>query len=139
MVAAMPLSIEEREQFLAEPHVAALSVVAGSGRGPLTVPIWYGYVPGGLAWVLTPPDSRKAKLITDAGRFTLLVQRTMPTARYVSVEGPVVDMGPSTEDEVRLMARRYLPSDRVEPYVEFARQEHRIRMAPERWLSSDLG
>ena len=34
------LSVRDRESFLAEPHVAALSVSAGQGRGPLTVPIW---------------------------------------------------------------------------------------------------
>lgn len=138
-VVVVPLSIEQRQQFLAEPHVASLSVNAGIGRGPLTVPIWYDYVPGGAVWVLTPPKSRKAKLIADARRFTLLVQRTSPTTRYVSVEGPVLDIRPSTEDEVRQMACRYLPAARVEPYIEFARHEHRIRMAPEHWLSSDLG
>jgi hypothetical protein len=35
------LSVRDREFFLAEPHVAALSVSAGQGRGPFTVPIWY--------------------------------------------------------------------------------------------------
>ncbi|MDY6996316.1 MAG: pyridoxamine 5'-phosphate oxidase family protein, partial [Actinomycetota bacterium] len=40
----MTLPQHEREQFLAEPHIAALSVNAGAGRGPLTVPIWYQYV-----------------------------------------------------------------------------------------------
>ena len=36
------------------------------------------------------------------------------------------------------MARRYLPTDRVGPYIEFARHEHRIQMSPERWLLSDF-
>lgn len=36
----MALSREEREKFLAEPHIAALAVDAGEGRAPLTVPIW---------------------------------------------------------------------------------------------------
>ena len=49
----MHLSKEEREQFLAEPQLAALSVTAGDKRGPLTVPIWYQYSPGGEPWVLT--------------------------------------------------------------------------------------
>jgi hypothetical protein len=39
----MPLSVEDREQFLAAPRIAALSVHAGLERGPLTVPIWYQY------------------------------------------------------------------------------------------------
>ena len=65
----MSLSIPEREEFLAQPHVAALSVSAGPGRGPLVVPIWYHYVPGGPLWVSTHRDSRKGKLIAEAGRF----------------------------------------------------------------------
>ena len=45
------LSVRDRELFLAEPHIAALSVSAGEGRGPLTVPIWYQYAPGGVAGI----------------------------------------------------------------------------------------
>ena len=82
------MSVHDRESFLAEPHVAALSVSAGPGRGPLTVPIWYEYVPGGEAWVLTEAGSRKARLIQAAGHFTLMIERVLPTVRYVSVEGP---------------------------------------------------
>lgn len=44
-LANMALSKNDREQFLAEPHVAALSVSAGPDRGPLTVPVWYQYSP----------------------------------------------------------------------------------------------
>ncbi|MBW8802097.1 MAG: pyridoxamine 5'-phosphate oxidase family protein, partial [Streptomyces sp.] len=43
----MALTREQREQFLAEPHVAALAVDAGEGRAPLALPIWYQYTPGG--------------------------------------------------------------------------------------------
>lgn len=46
----MALSKDEREQFLSEPHIAALSVFAGDSRGPLTVPIWYQYSPGYLEY-----------------------------------------------------------------------------------------
>ena len=56
-LAIMALSKEEREQFLAEPHIAALSVSAGDKRGPLTVPIWYQYTPGGEPWVITGAGS----------------------------------------------------------------------------------
>lgn len=49
----MALSIEARELFLAEPQVAALSVVAGPDEGPLAM-IWYQYAAGGDLWVLTP-------------------------------------------------------------------------------------
>jgi hypothetical protein len=61
------LSVRDREDFLAEPHVAALPVSAGQARGPLTVPIWYQYARGGEAWVLTGARSRKARLIEAQG------------------------------------------------------------------------
>lgn len=78
------LSVRDRELFLAEPHIAALSVSAGQGRGPLTVPIWHQYEPGGEAWVLTSAGSRKARLFEAAGCFILMAERVAPTIRYVS-------------------------------------------------------
>lgn len=139
----MALSIEERQQFLAEPRIGALSVVEGPGRGPLTVPIWYQYRPGGELWVLTPPGARKARAIEAAGRFSLMVQRTEPTIRYVSVEGPVTRTGAGGEDLSQEMAARYIPPDRLAEYLEFERTqlgEHIvIYMRPQHWLSSDMG
>jgi hypothetical protein len=139
----MALTREEREQFLAEPHIAALAVDAGPGRAPLTVPIWYQYEPGGDIWIMTGLDSRKNKLISAAGRFSLMVDRLEPTIRYVSVEGPVVDTAPATLDQLREMSARYLPADKVDDYVDFSRKNHGeqlvLRMRPERWVSSDLG
>lgn len=135
--------MRDRELFLAEPHIAALSVSAGPDRGPLTVPIWYQYTPGGEPWVLTPAASRKARLIEAAGRFTLMVERVEPTVRYVSVEGPVARTVPGTEDLLREIAARYLPPDRVQAYMDFAVAgfgDHvAIYLRPERWLWSDLG
>src|SRR5262249_48493946 len=92
----MALSVEEREQFLAEPHIGALSVVQRPDRAPLTVPIWYRYSPGGELWVLTEPNSRKTRAIDAAGRFSLMVQRSEPTIRYVSAEGPVIRTAPGS-------------------------------------------
>jgi hypothetical protein len=137
------LSVGDRESFLAEPHVAALSVTAGPGRGPFTVPIWYQYAPGGEAWVLTDAGSRKDQLIDIAGRFTLLVERVMPTVRYVSVEGPVTHKAPGTDALLREIAARYLPPDQVPAYIEFVKTELgeqvAIYLRPERWLTADLG
>ncbi|MEU6313243.1 pyridoxamine 5'-phosphate oxidase family protein [Streptomyces sp. NPDC047014] len=141
----MALSRTEREQFLAEPHVAALAVNAGreGDRAPLAVPIWYQYAPGGDIWIMTGSDSRKAELIKAAGRFTLLVDRLDPTIRYVSVEGPVTSTVPATREQLVEMSARYLPADKVEGYVDFAWKNHGeqivIHMRPEHWISSDLG
>jgi hypothetical protein len=142
-VPGMPLRNDEREGFLAEPHVAAISIAGEPGRGPLTVPIWYQYTPGGEAWVLTGVGSRKARLIEAAGRFTLLVQRLEPSVRYVSVEGPVTRTAPETEELASEMAHRYLPPDKAAGYLEFAKKnlvEHfAVYMRPEHWVSADLG
>jgi len=137
------LSVRDRESLLAEPHVAALSVADGPDRGPLTLPIWYQYRPGGEAWVLTGAGSRKARLIAAAGRFTLMVDRLRPTVRYVSVEGPVTRTVPGTDELLREITERYLPPDQVQAYLDFARAELgeqiAIHLRPERWLTADLG
>ncbi|MFF8095928.1 pyridoxamine 5'-phosphate oxidase family protein [Streptomyces sp. NPDC016675] len=139
----MALTREEREKFLAEPHVAALAVDAEAGRAPLSVPIWYQYAPGGDVWIMTGLDSRKNQLIKAAGRFSLLVDRLEPTIRYVSVEGPVVETVTATEEHLREITARYLPAEKVDGYVAFATANHGeqvvVRMRPERWVSSDLG
>jgi hypothetical protein len=137
------LSVRDRELFLAEPHIAALSVSAGPDRGPLTLPIWYQYEPGGEAWVLTSAGSWKARLIEAAGRFTLMVERVAPTTRYVSVEGPVTRTIPGTDELLLEISARYLPPDKVQDYIDFAKAELgeqiAIYLRPQRWLTADLG
>jgi nitroimidazol reductase NimA-like FMN-containing flavoprotein (pyridoxamine 5'-phosphate oxidase superfamily) len=95
----MALSKDEREQFLAEPHIAALSVSAGDKRGPLTVPIWYQYSPGGEPWVITGAGSRKHRLIETQGEFTLMAQPLEATVRYVAVDGTVSRIEPGTDEQ----------------------------------------
>jgi hypothetical protein len=137
------LSVQDRELFLAEPHIAALSVSAGPGRGPLTVPIWYQYEPGGETWILTEAASRKVGLIEAAGRFTLMVDRRAPTTRYVSVEGPVSRTIPGTDELLWEIASRYLSPAKVSAYIELAEadfgEQIAIYMRPEHWLAADLG
>jgi nitroimidazol reductase NimA-like FMN-containing flavoprotein (pyridoxamine 5'-phosphate oxidase superfamily) len=138
----MALSVEEREAFLSEPLTATLGVLAGEERGPLLVPLWYGYEPGGMPWILTGRHSRKAALIAEAGRFSLLVQRLTPTVRYVSVEGPVAESAAATPEHVREMAARYLSGVALEQYLASptaVEESVVLRMRPERWTSSDLG
>lgn len=139
----MALSREEREQFLAEPHIAALSVSAGKDRGPLTVPIWYQYTPGGQPWFITGTGSRKHRLIEAAGYLSLMVERLEPTVRYVAVDGAVDRIEDGTDEQLVEMTKRYLPSEAVEPYLEMARREHgpsvAVYLKPQHWLSADLG
>lgn len=139
----MALSQDEREQFLAEPHIAALSVYAGDTRGPLTVPIWYQYTPGGEPWILTSPSSRKARLIEATGFFSLMVERAEPTVRYVAVDGALSRIEPGTDALLEEITYRYLSGESAEKYLQFARTElgeHvAIYLQPQHWLSSDMG
>jgi hypothetical protein len=86
--------------------------------------------------------SRKARLVEAAWRFTLMVDRVMPTVRHVSVEGPVTRTIPGIDALLRESAARYLPPDKVPAYIEFARAELgeqvAIYLRPERWLTADL-
>lgn len=138
------MSVEEREAFLAALHVGVLSV-DDPGRGPLTVPIWYGYEPGGELWIWTARDSRKAALLQAAGRASFCVQDEAPPYRYVSIEGPVTSVAPATTEDIRALARRYLGEDKGDAYMatlgpEGAREtDILIRIRPERWLSMDFG
>ena len=142
-LANMALSQDEREQFLAEPHIGALSVYAGDARGPLTVPIWYQYTPGGEPWILTGAGSRKARLIEATGFSKLMVERIEPTIRYVTVDGAVSRIEPGTDAQMEEMTRRYLSGDAAERYLAFAHENlgaHvAIFMQPQHWLSADLG
>ncbi|MBT2384650.1 pyridoxamine 5'-phosphate oxidase family protein [Streptomyces sp. ISL-11] len=141
----MPLSVEEREEFLAGPHVAALAVDAGDERrGPVNVPVWYVYRPGGDFVFVTGRASRKAQLIADAECFTLMVDRTSPTYRYVSVEGELVSVAVATRELAREIAARYLPTEQaVAEHVERIMADPEavvaITMRPRHWLSADIG
>ena len=49
---SLAMTKEEREAFLADVHVGIISV-AEDGHGPLTVPVWYSYEPGGEVRIIT--------------------------------------------------------------------------------------
>ncbi|MFD7920724.1 pyridoxamine 5'-phosphate oxidase family protein [Streptomyces sp. NPDC059740] len=138
----MALSADEREAFLAEPHVAVLAVDAGAARGPVAAPVWYGYTPGGDLVIYTGRQSRKARLIEAAGRCTLTVQRVQPTYRYVAVEGRV-SFHEARPESFAAIAERYLPVASVPTYVTdmFAQPAPMVemRLTPERWNAADLG
>jgi uncharacterized protein len=139
---AVPLNMsrQEREEFLAGLHVGVLSVASPDGGGPLTVPVWYAYEPGGTVNVSTGRGSRKAAAILAAGRFTLCAQDERPPYKYVTVEGPVA-VGEATEAERRELARRYLGPEDGDAYIESVpgSDEIMLRLTPEHWLTADYG
>jgi PPOX class probable F420-dependent enzyme len=135
------MSQAEREQFLAEVHVGVLSVAQGDGRGPLTIPVWYSYQPGGLVSVSTGHGTRKASAIGAAGRFSLCVQDEQPPYKYVTVEGPAVIENAELAERIEL-ARRYLGTKGGDAFIAanpgIDGEEIIIRMTPETWLTADF-
>lgn len=142
-MASLAMSRAEREAFLAAARVGVISI-ADDGRGPLTVPIWYGYEPGGELWIVTDRESRKGKLLLRADRFSLCAQTETPPYQYVSVEGPIVTLERAElERHTRVLAHRYLGKDGGDAYIKATGASDEsdgsivVTMRPERWLTVD--
>lgn len=133
------MTAEEKQRFLAEPHVGVLSIPR-EGAGPLTVPVWYDYRPGGELWFITARDSRKGRLLATGTRISLCAQVERAPYRYVSVEGEVTALDPVT-DEFLPMAVRYLGEEQGRAFVESnpGLDDVVIRMTPQSWLAVDYG
>ena len=140
----LAMSVHDREDFLTGPHVAVVGVADPRGvRGPLLVPVWYGYQPGGVVTVQTGRDTVKARLIRAAGRFSLCVQDDSAPYRYVSVEGPVVAVEDPVPAGTRAwLAQRYLDEPTASAYL--AANTHQLVedvafcMRPQRWHTADF-
>lgn len=104
------LTVEERQEFLAAVRVGVLTVAPEQpDRAPLAVPLWYSYTPEAGVTVLTSRDSRKARAIEASRQFSLAVQDEGLPYRYVTVEGPVVEVRRcELERDLVPMAVRYL-------------------------------
>jgi uncharacterized protein len=137
----------ERQEFLAEPRIGVLSVASDDGRPPLTVPIWYGYEPGGSVTFFTGTQGRRVRktgLIRRADVLSLCVQREEFPYRYVTVEGTVIgEERPPSAERMLAVARRYLPEEAAQAFVE-AELEHSqselvlFEVRPDRWLTFDF-
>jgi uncharacterized protein len=135
-----PFTESERQEFLAAVHVGVLSVAATDGRPPASVPIWYGYAPGGNILVNTGASSRKTKLIEQAGAVTLAAQREEPPYQYVVVEGTVVETTPTPLDVREAIAIRYLGEELGRAFVSSMDGQETVlfTIRPDRWITADF-
>ena len=140
---SLVMSEAERQEFLAGLHIGIVSLNE-DGRGPLSVPVWYDYAPGGDVTFITPTASRKAALVVEGARMSLCAQDEELPPKYVTVEGPIVEVRPAdVQADIVAMASRYLGQEIGEMYVtntraENPREELVIRFRPERWFSADF-
>ena len=141
------LTERERQEFLAEPHIGVLSVASDDDRPPLTVPVWYGYRPGGNVSFFTGTRGRKArkiKLIQGSGVLSLAVQREKFPYRYVTVEGTVIQIDrPPSAEQMFAVVRRYLPEEAAQGFVKAKLELPGSELVlftirPDRWLTADF-
>lgn len=136
------MSREEREAFLAATRVGIVSV-AEQARGPVTVPVWYHYAPGGDLVFVTGKTSRKLLAIEAVDRISFCVQTETPPYSYVSVEGPVTTGPADYDDHLEEMAVRYLGEEMGSAYLEATHPGRSVGesilaiLRPERWWSVD--
>ena len=132
----------EREEFLVQPLIAVISIPE-PGRGPLTVPVWYYYEPGGDLCIWTGSKSHKGRLLSSAVRISVCVQDPKPPYKYVSIEGPITIEPAQFERDVRPLALRYFGVEGGEDYLASiggsagVADDILVRLHPERWLSVD--
>lgn len=139
------MSSTARQQFLSDLHVGIISITSPTDdRGPLTLPIWYRYHSDVGVTVLTGRSTHKGVALHAAGRFSLVAQTEEVPYKYVSVEGPVVEVrSVDYERDLLPMAVRYLGADHGTTYAENWRthttgDDHVYVMRPERWSTADL-
>jgi nitroimidazol reductase NimA-like FMN-containing flavoprotein (pyridoxamine 5'-phosphate oxidase superfamily) len=142
-MSVLSMSRKEREEFLAKTHVGIVCVADERGRAPFAVPIWYRYEPGGAIHFVTEAKSRKARLLREAGRATLVAQNESPPYRYVTVEGPVAIVREfDAAKEIVEVAYRYLGKELGEAYLAAedpaSGENVLVTIRPERWASADF-
>jgi uncharacterized protein len=105
----------------------------------VSAPVWYTLEPDGALTFSVGASSRKATLLREAGRATMCVQSEEPPYRYVSVEGPAEELGPSSDESRHARAIRYLGAEFGELYFASTREEPEVTFAlsPGRWASID--
>ena len=93
--------------------------------------------------MITPADSRKAKLCEVGTRVSLVAQSEELPPKYVSVEGPITSVVAGTPADAEVMAVRYLGEEIGAAYIEQTRADGEvdevvITVRPERWFSGDF-
>lgn len=141
-----PMTEQERDRFLAEPHVAFLDEPDGTHLTD-TAPLFYDYEPGQALSLLTwnrDPARRNRPPTEPDSVISLTVWREDCPRNFVAVEGRVVRRSerPSAE-EVFSIARRYSDDVEARNFTEMVLGSPDtdlvvFTLQPERWLTGDM-
>jgi hypothetical protein len=138
---SLSMTKAEREAFLADVHVAVVSIPE-AGAAPVTAPVWYRYAPGGQVEFVTDRESRKGRQLQVGAPLALCAQVETPPYKYVTVEGVVTALDPvDFERDLVPISTRYLGSEQGAAYAKVLATEMAasvlVRVRPERWLTVD--
>lgn len=111
----MPLTPQELDAFLAEPHIAVVATSGPAGK-PHAMPVWYAWRDGKVLFH-TGPDSKKLRNLRGNPRISVVVDTKVATYKVVVIEGRASESAgdPALATEI---AVHYLGEKQGRRYVE---------------------
>lgn len=101
----MPLTPQEIDEFLGEPHIAVVSTASPSGV-PHAMPIWYAWRDGKVLFH-TGPGSKKMRNLRKNPRVSVVVDSKVAPYKVVVIEGTAREL-PEDRELSRQVAIHYL-------------------------------
>jgi PPOX class probable F420-dependent enzyme len=101
----MPLTPQELDAFLSEPHIAVVATASPAGA-PHAMPIWYLWRDGKVLFH-TAVDSKKMRNLHANGRVSVVVDSKVAPYKVAVIEGTATEL-PGDTALAREMAIHYL-------------------------------
>lgn len=101
----MPLTPDELDTFLAEPHIAVVATASASGV-PHAMPIWYAWRDGKVL-IHTGADSKKMRNLRANNHISVVIDSKIAPYKVVVIEGTIVEL-PGDKALAKEIAVRYL-------------------------------
>ncbi len=134
---------EVLEEFLQQPHIAAISTLRRNGR-PYQIPVWFLWRDG-VFWLTGTYARVWCKHIFHDARVSLCIEATDPVARYVAVDCTAEPVEPAHTNIwpfSRLLVEKYIGArgGPVDSFVANMQTEPRLlfRLTPQYWRAIDL-
>ncbi len=131
----MPLTPQELDAFLAEPHIAVVATSGPSGK-PHAMPVWYAWRDGKVLFH-TGPDSKKLRNLRANPRISIVVDTKVAPYKAVVIEGRASESAgdPSLATEIAI---HYLGERLGRRYVERSGETGSlVTVTPEKIISWD--
>lgn len=84
----MPMTLEQRDAFLAKPRYAVITTLTGEGR-PVSVPVWYEWDDSTMAMFTTTGTGKVARLKANPFASILVMTNLHEREAWVSMDGTV--------------------------------------------------